>query len=81
MVLPGENTDLMELIESIKKDPTQIRVRPQLLLYITESLQKDGACSIFLQPAVFRLLEDEIQAANYLINEGLAPFSHETCPS
>ena len=81
MVLPGENTDLMELIESIKKDPTQIRVRPQLLLYITESLQKDGACSIFLQPAVFRLLEDEIQAANYLINEGLAPFSHETYPS
>lgn len=81
MVMPGEKTDLMELIESIKKDPAQIRIRPQLLLIIADNLKKDGAGSIFLQPAVFRLLEDEIQAANYLINEGLAPFSHETDPS
>lgn len=81
MVMPGEKTDLMELIESIKKDPSQIRIRPQLLLIIADNLKKYGAGSIFLQPAVFKLLEDEIQAANYLINEGLAPLSHEQDPS
>ena len=46
-------------------------MRPQLLLFIAENLKKDGAHSAFLQTAVFRLLEDEIQAANYLINENL----------
>ncbi|MDO4485415.1 MAG: patatin-like phospholipase family protein [Bacillota bacterium] len=81
MVMPGEKTDLMELIESIKKDPSQIRLRPQLLLIIADNLKKDGADSIFLQQHVFKLLEDEVQAANYLINEGLAPFSHDTSPS
>lgn len=66
-----EKPEIRNLIAHFMENPELLKMRPQLLLYIAENLKKDGAHSVFLQPAVFRLLEDEIQAANYLINEKL----------
>ena len=66
-----EIPEFRDLISHIRKNPELLKMRPQLLLFIAENLKKDGAHSAFLQTAVFRLLEDEIQAANYLINENL----------
>lgn len=66
-----EKPEIRSLIAHIIENPELLKMRPQLLLYIAENLKKDGALSVFLKPAVFRLLEDEIQAANYLINENL----------
>lgn len=43
----------------------------QLLLYIARSLNADEEKSVFLQPQVFNVLKDEIQAANFLIRNNL----------
>lgn len=43
----------------------------QLLLYIARSLKQDEEKSIFIQPAVFKSLKDEVQAANFLIRNNL----------
>ena len=46
-------------------------LRGQLLLYIARSLKQDEEKSMFMQPALFKVLKDEIQAANFLIVNGL----------
>ena len=43
----------------------------QLLLYIARSLKQDEEKSMFMQPAVFKALKDEVQAANFLIKQDL----------
>lgn len=42
-----------------------------LLLYIAKSLKADEENSMFMQPTLFKALKDEIQAANFLVKNGL----------
>jgi len=44
--------------------------RAQLILYIARSLRDDKEDSIFMQPKLFKLLNDEIKAANFLVHHG-----------
>ncbi len=46
-------------------------LRGQLLLYIARSLKQDEEKSMFMQPALFKALKEEVQAANFLIVNGL----------
>lgn len=46
-------------------------LRGQLLLYIARSLKQDEEKSMFMQPTLFKALKDEVQAANFLIVNGL----------
>ncbi|MDO4745265.1 MAG: patatin-like phospholipase family protein [Bacillota bacterium] len=43
----------------------------QLLLHIADSLKEDEADSMFMNPAVYTAMKNEIQAANFLIKYGL----------
>lgn len=46
-------------------------LRGQLLLYIAKSLKQDEEKSMFMQPTLFKALKEEVQAANFLIVNGL----------
>ena len=46
-------------------------LRGQLLLYIARSLKQDEEKSMFMQPTLFKVLKDEIQAANFLVMHDL----------
>lgn len=65
--LPDKDTNIKEIIEIIKSESTQIKI--QMLLFIARSLKEDAENSVFMQPALFKLLEDELQAANFLITQ------------
>ena len=56
--------------EALKDGLQDGEFRTQLILYIARSLKKDQENSIFMQPKVFRLLTDEIKAANFLVHHG-----------
>lgn len=62
-----KDMNVKEIINIIKSESGQIKI--QMLLFIARSLKEDAENSVFMQPALFKLLEDEIQAANFLINE------------
>ncbi len=46
-------------------------LRMALVLSIADSLKEKGEDSAFLHPMIFKMLEQEIQAANFLIREKL----------
>lgn len=46
-------------------------LRGQLLLFIARSLKQDEENSIFMQQPLFTALKDEVQAANFLVMNGL----------
>ena len=46
-------------------------LRGQLLLYMARSLRDDQEKSVFMQPPLFNTLRDELQAANFLVMNGL----------
>lgn len=48
-------------------------VKPLLLMYVEKSLCEEGAQSVFLQPKIFKMMEDVVQAANFLINFHVNP--------
>lgn len=58
----------LEDIQEFFQDP---QLRAQALLYIAEDLKKNSGNSMFLQPSMFKLLREEIQAANYLLKNDL----------
>lgn len=73
--MPDTPTEVMELLKDlgagIKEYTDIVTLRAHLMLYIAKSLRTDQEHSIFLQPALFKLLDDEIQAANFLIGNGI----------
>ena len=56
--------------EALKDGIQDGELRTQLILYIARSLRDNEADSIFMQPKLFRLLQDEIKAANFLVHHG-----------
>lgn len=60
-----------DILKLIKEEPEKLRIRPQLLAAIVRDLKEKEHESFFMQPAVFKLLEDEVQAANFLLQEGI----------
>jgi len=60
-----------EILQIIKSDPKKLKPYPQFLIAIARDLQEKEHESFFMKPAVFEILEDEIQAANFLIQENL----------
>ena len=46
-------------------------LRMALVLSIADSLKQKGKDSAFLHPMIFRILEPEVQAANFLVHENL----------
>ncbi len=46
-------------------------LRMALVLSIADSLKQKGEDSAFLHPMIFRILEPEVQAANFLVHENL----------
>lgn len=60
-----------EILQIIKSEPKKLKPYPQFLIAIARDLKEKEHDSFFMQPAVFKILEDEVQAANYLIQENL----------
>ncbi|MDO4545815.1 MAG: hypothetical protein Q4C25_06630, partial [Bacillota bacterium] len=60
-----------ELLAQLTENLGDGELHAQLLLYVAKSLREDAEKSLFLQPQVFKLLEKEIQAANFLLQKGL----------
>ena len=65
-------SDLSVLASKIKDIIADADMHVALILRIAEDLRENDGESIFLNPHIFRLLESEIQAANFLNREGLA---------
>ncbi|NLD19610.1 MAG: patatin-like phospholipase family protein [Clostridiales bacterium] len=67
------NTSLKikEIVTQISHDLSDGELRISILCYIADSLKKDQANSIFLKPSLFKLLEHDVQAANFLLQNGL----------
>ncbi len=63
--------NLPDGLEDFREFLHDSELRPQVLLYIAKDLKENKEKSLFLQPTAFKLLSDEIQAANYLIKEGV----------
>lgn len=58
-----------EIVKNIKDIARDSDMRINLLFVIASSLKSEKEDSIFLQPKIFKLLNDEIHAANFLIHE------------
>lgn len=70
--MPDNLAELAETrLDELKILMNDFNIRTQLMLHIAESLSKEQEESSFLQPAVFKILKEEIQAANFLINNNL----------
>lgn len=70
--MPDNLAELVETrLDELKILMNDFNIRTQLMLHIAESLSKEQEESSFLQPAVFKILKEEIQAANFLINNNL----------
>lgn len=56
---------------SLKDSPGNAKLRAHLLLYIAVSLKEEEEKSMFMQPALFKALREDVQAANFLVMRGL----------
>lgn len=57
--------------DSLKDYLNNTELRGQLVLYIAKSLKAEEEKSPFMQPSLFKALRSEVQAANFLIRNGL----------
>lgn len=70
--MPDSLAELAEAgIKELKIMMGDFDARTQLMFYIAKSLSDEQENSKFLQPAIFKILKEEIQAANFLINNDL----------
>lgn len=72
--VPVNDITIDKIVSYVSKAASSIDdglLHSRILIYIARNIKEEQENSLFLQPAVFRLLEDEIQAANFLVNIGL----------
>jgi len=62
---------LSSCTEQIKRSLDDASLKEHILFVIAKSLKEDEHESIFMQPAIFKILREEIQAANFLIQNNL----------
>ena len=58
-------------LSTLKDVTADTDLHAQLMLYIAENLKENENRSFFLKPDIFKLLESEIQAANFIVKEKL----------
>ncbi len=58
-------------LSALKDITADTDLHAQLMLYIAENLKETEERSFFLRPDIFKLLESEIQAANFIVKEKL----------
>ena len=64
-------SDIPALADKLRDMIADADLHIALIMHIAEDLRANEDRSIFLQPALFRLLKAEIQAANFMNSEGL----------